>query len=117
MAHNDSSRTEVQEHSPQKVLATQDKLVGCAAGLLAGAWLATGIGVTTILGAPLSRRSPCLMGAIRVLTGVRVDDMMSVTQFFKTAFLGAGVGSGLFLTAAALNWMIEIVDSINGDKP
>jgi len=93
----------------------EEVVSSAAAGALAGIWLACGIGVATTLTAPLSRRSACLKGAVRILTGVRVDEQKDVGPFFKNSLFGASLGLGLLVSAAALNWMVEMVDSINGD--
>ncbi len=84
-------------------------------GVFAGIWLALGIGVVTTLSAPLARRSPCLKGAARFFTGIRVEDDKNAKDFFTRVLLGASFGMGLLLAAAALNWTVESADSINGD--
>lgn len=100
------SRSENPEVVPQSL----------GAGLAAGIYVASAVGVVTTLVSPIFLSCRLFHWFATFVCGLELDKRTDSSDFLANFAVGLLLGFGLFTAGATLNWMVEQVDVIVGDK-
>lgn len=101
---------------PQQPHPALDIGTGFFTGVFTGIWAATAIGVSTTLASQGLRRIPLLGPALGWVTGIHIEREEDLGTFVRRFLLGMSLGVGTFLSFAGLNWTVEELDALPGDK-